>query len=167
MNWQLMSALARLERFGEKDPLFTSQGLQLAQQSYQPHYYLCKSVKNRDTGSLFLRTMKSHDDYWGETKREKSAAKWAGLAVSSCLCLKKPLLVFYSYIFLQSLHQIGMKNITNVWCIKFRNKHSSNTVLCLLQNLMHQTLWLCWKNFLVFNGTINIPIYFRKMLWKN
>ena len=30
--------------------------------------------------------------------------------------------------------------ITNVSCIKFRSKRSSNTVLCLLQNLMHQTL---------------------------
>ena len=32
------------------------------------------------------------------------------------------------------------KWVTNVWCIKFRSKHSSNTVLCLLRNLMHQTL---------------------------
>ena len=29
---------------------------------------------------------------------------------------------------------------TNASCIKFRNKHSSNTALCLLRNLMHQTL---------------------------
>ena len=28
----------------------------------------------------------------------------------------------------------------NIWCIKFRSKHSSNTVLCLLRNLLHQTL---------------------------
>ena len=28
----------------------------------------------------------------------------------------------------------------NVWCNKFRSKHISNTVLCLLRNSMHQTL---------------------------
>ena len=30
--------------------------------------------------------------------------------------------------------------------IKFRSKHSSNTVVCLLRNLMHQTLFV-WKFF--------------------
>ena len=42
----------------------------------------------------------------------------------------------------------------NIWCIRFCSKHSSNIVLCLLQNLMHQTLasfhlpkWFCyWGN---------------------
>ena len=28
----------------------------------------------------------------------------------------------------------------NIWCIIFRSKNSSNTVLCLIRNLMHQTL---------------------------
>ena len=28
----------------------------------------------------------------------------------------------------------------NVWCIKFRSKHSTVLLLCLLRNLMHQTL---------------------------
>ena len=32
-----------------------------------------------------------------------------------------------------------LKNTNNVWCIKFCSKHSSNAV-CLLRNLMHQTL---------------------------
>ena len=35
-------------------------------------------------------------------------------------------------------------NDINVWCIKFRSKHSSNTVLCLLRNLMHQMLRLIY-----------------------
>ena len=30
--------------------------------------------------------------------------------------------------------------LSNVWCIKFRSKHSTVLVLCLLRNLMHQTL---------------------------
>ena len=42
------------------------------------------------------------------------------------------------------IHAIKLRflwnSICNVWCIKFRSKHSSNTVLCLLRNLMHQTL---------------------------
>ena len=33
----------------------------------------------------------------------------------------------------------------NVCLTKFRSKHSSNTVLCLLRNLMHQTL-LCLES---------------------
>ena len=31
-------------------------------------------------------------------------------------------------------------SVNNVWCIKFRSKHSSNTVMYLLRNLMHHTL---------------------------
>ena len=38
-------------------------------------------------------------------------------------------------------------NEGNVCSIKFRSKHSSNTVLCLLRNLMEQTLTNC--NFIV------------------
>ena len=37
-----------------------------------------------------------------------------------------------SFFSLKTLHH-------NVWCIKFRSKDSSNTVVCLLRNLMHQT----------------------------
>ena len=40
------------------------------------------------------------------------------------------------------LHSYEICTCNNVWCIKFRSKHSSNTVLCLHRNLMHQTL-LC------------------------
>ena len=32
------------------------------------------------------------------------------------------------------------KWVSNVWCIKFRSKHSTVLLLCLLWNLMHQTL---------------------------
>ena len=42
----------------------------------------------------------------------------------------------------------------NIWCIKFRSKHSSNTILCLLQNLMHQTLCkLFYSSFVITNMT--------------
>ena len=43
-------------------------------------------------------------------------------------------------------------NVINVWCIKFRSKHSSNTVLCLLRNLMHQTLRNNWER--IFESTV-------------
>ena len=47
--------------------------------------------------------------------------------------------------------------LPNVWCIKFRSKHNSNTVMSLLRNLMHQTL------------TIRIPIHlhlgFKPIVW--
>ena len=36
---------------------------------------------------------------------------------------------------------------TNVCSIKFCSKHSSNTVLCLLRNLMEQTLPVCSSKF--------------------
>ena len=35
-----------------------------------------------------------------------------------------------------------------LYCIKFRSKLSSNTILCLLQNLMHQTLDSQYPSFL-------------------
>ena len=53
--------------------------------------------------------------------------------------------------------------VHNVWCIKFQSKYSSNTVLCLLRNLMHQTLWL------LFIKTRHISFWFFSILtiqWK-
>ena len=47
----------------------------------------------------------------------------------SCLCSCQHIITNYSRYF-----------FFNVWCIKFRSKRSNNTVLCLLRNLMHQTL---------------------------
>ena len=35
--------------------------------------------------------------------------------------------------------------LCNVWCIKFHSKHSTVLLLCLLRNLMHQTLYQ-WIN---------------------
>ena len=42
------------------------------------------------------------------------------------------------------IDKITGSRLTSVWCIKCRSKYSSNTVLSLLRNLMHQTLWLKW-----------------------
>ena len=44
-----------------------------------------------------------------------------------------------------SLTNRPCRNQSNVWCIKFCSKYSSNTVLCLLRNLMHQTYIICFE----------------------
>ena len=45
----------------------------------------------------------------------------------------------------------------NVWCIKSSSKHSSNRVLCLLRNLMHQTL----------SPPLSLPILYSPTATKN
>ena len=46
----------------------------------------------------------------------------------------------------KAVHNIVFKNLPfhkyNVCSIKFRSKHSSNTVMCLLWNLMEQLLYV-------------------------
>ena len=50
---------------------------------------------------------------------------------------------------------------SNVWCIKFCCKHSTVLLLCLLRNLMHQTLFdYFW---LVANCYVILPLVFFKI----
>ena len=45
--------------------------------------------------------------------------------------------------------------IHNVWCIKFYSIHSTGVLLCLLWNLMHQTIIFLWNGVLIRNWTEN------------
>ena len=65
-----------------------------------------------------------------------------------------------------------LPSVNNVWCIKFRSKHSSNTVLCLLRNLMHQTLCIDVSMIFKYLFSLNLwdlisNVYFQTLFAQN
>ena len=61
------------------------------------------------------------------------------VGVSGCLS-RVPRGVVWILLHHRFTRNSGTTSPSNVWCIKFQSKHSTVLLLCLLRNLMHQTL---------------------------